>query len=362
MMNKQKKHPLLIKLAMLTLFLIGSFVMFYPFYIDALNGYLDDVKMAAFQKKEITEYKAQQEKLEQQNKALQDSGLRIGNAPFDEVRVPVVSQAEYDRHVIGTVNLPKIALEIPLFDTTTAGLLESGATVLNGTSQPVGGKGTHAVITGHRGLPQRELFTNLPKLVRGDLIVLTVLGETLAYEIQMIQVVEPHETNALTIQEKEDLVTLVTCTPYMINSHRLLVTGHRVSYTPMIKKAVMKGKKVRKWKQIGILSGLCLLIMMSLQLAIRMVFKERLKKSRFDLAVVLGQEVNEIILYDRKGRKPLMRNGEICTVRPDERGRIVFEDLPGGMYQLKIPEVKGYLKAGIKKRGQTAKIYHQKRL
>lgn len=366
MARKRKKNPLLAKITMIIVFLIGCLVMFYPFYIDALNSYLDEVRMESFQKKEASEYAAQQKALLEKNEALKESGLMIGDDPFDEAVTQVVSQEVYDRHLLGTVNIPKLALDIPLFDTTTAGLLESGATVLNGTSQPVGGEGTHSVITGHRGLPQRELFTNLPKLVIGDLFLLNVLGETLAYEVNDIRVVEPHETSSLKIQDKQDLVTLVTCTPYMINSHRLLVTGHRVPYTPAIKKAAVKGKQVRKWKQLSILAGTVLLVLGSFTLIIRIIYFERLKKERFDLDLTLeeGSQAmpEKVVLYNRRGTKPLMRNGQIFAVTPNREGRILFDNLPGGMYQLRFSGRKGRLKVGIKKKGQKAKVYSRKPL
>lgn len=366
MASKRKKNPLIAKIAMIVIFLIGCLIMFYPFYIDALNSYLDEVRMERFQKKEASEYAAQQKALLEKNEDLKESGLMIGDDPFDEAVTQVVSQEVYDQHLLGTINIPKLALDIPLFDTTTAGLLESGATVLNGTSQPVGGEGTHSVITGHRGLPQRELFTNLPKLVVGDLFLLNVLGETLAYEVNDIRVVEPHETSSLKIQDEQDLVTLVTCTPYMINSHRLLVTGHRVPFTPAIKKAAVKGKQVRKWKQLSILGGTILLVLTSLGLIVRLIYFERLKKERFDLALTLEQGVQplpqKVVLYNRRGTKPLMRNGEIFAVTPDRKGQILFDHLPGGMYQLRFPGMKGHLKVGIKKKGQTAKVYSRKSL
>lgn len=364
MSKKRKRNPLIAKVAMVLIFLIGCLIMFYPFYIDALNSYLDEIRLENFQKKEASEYRAQQKALLEKNEQLKESGLEIGADPFDETVTQSVSQEEYDQHLLGTIDIPKLALNIPLFDTTTAGLLEVGATVLNGTSQPVGGESTHSVITGHRGLPQRELFTNIPKLVMGDSILLNVLGETLAYEVSDIRVVEPHETASLKIQDKQDLITLVTCTPYMINSHRLLVTGKRVPYTPAIAKVATQGKKVRKWKQMGILVGTVLLIIASLGLIIRLIYLERLKKYRFDLDLTLEGTTatfpKDVTLYNRKGTKPLMRDGKVFRIEPDQNGRIRFEDLPGGLYQLRFAGEKGRLKAGIKKKGQKPQIYSRK--
>lgn len=158
--------------------------------------------------------------------------MRIGRDSFDDVSKGSLSQETFSEHIIGTINIPKLNLEIPLFDTTNAELLENGATVLNGTSQPVGGASTHSVITGHRGLPRRELFTNLPDLKEGDIFLIRVLKKTLTYEVEDIQIVEPDETSSLKIQDGKDLITLITCTPYMVNSHRLLVTGHRIPNCP----------------------------------------------------------------------------------------------------------------------------------
>lgn len=345
MSNKRKRNPLIAKVSMVLIFLIGCLIMFYPFYIDALNSYLDEIRLESFQKKEASEYRAQQKALLEKNEQLKESGLEIGADPFDETVTQSVLQEEYDQHLLGTIDIPKLALNIPLFDTTTAGLLEVGATVLNGTSQPVGGESTHSVITGHRGLPQRELFTNIPKLVMGDLILLNVLGETLAYEVSDIRVVEPHETASLKIQDKQDLITLVTC-------------------TPAIAKVATQGKKVRKWKQMGILVGTVLLIIASLGLIIRLIYLERLKKYRFDLDLTIeGTNATlpkNVTLYNRKGTKPLMRNGQIFKIEPDQNGRILFEDLPGGLYQLRFADKKGSLKVGIKKKGQKPKIYSRK--
>ncbi len=104
-------------------------------------------------------------------------------------------------------------------------LLEKGASLLEGTSYPIGGKSTHAVLSSHRGLSQAKLFTNLPQLKIKDHFYIEINGQYLAYQVDQIKTVEPTETEALQIQEDQDLVTLVTCTPYMINSHRLLVEG-----------------------------------------------------------------------------------------------------------------------------------------
>ena len=144
-------------------------------------------------------------------------------------------QARYDRTlnindtgVMGYVEIPSIKCSLPIYHGTNDAVLQVAVGHLEWTSLPVGGESSHCVVSGHRGLPSAKLFTDLDKLAIGDLFTLRVLDEILTYEVDQILVVLPSETGALQIEEGQDLCTLVTCTPYGINSHRLLVRGHRV--------------------------------------------------------------------------------------------------------------------------------------
>ena len=132
--------------------------------------------------------------------------------------------------MMGYIEVPKINIKIPIYHTTEDEVLQKAAGHLEGSSLPVGGKGTHAVISAHRGLPSATLFTDLDKLEEGDHFLLHILDDVLCYEVDKISVVEPKETDDLAVEEEKDLVTLLTCTPYGVNSHRLLVRGHRVDY------------------------------------------------------------------------------------------------------------------------------------
>ena len=134
--------------------------------------------------------------------------------------------------IMGKVRIPKIGVNLPIFHTTAEDILEIGAGHLEGSTLPIGGKGTHSVISAHRGLPSASLFTDLDKLEIGDNFFIEVLNETLSYEVDQILVVEPEETEALAVVEGEDLLTLLTCTPYGMNTQRLMVRGHRVPYSP----------------------------------------------------------------------------------------------------------------------------------
>ena len=132
--------------------------------------------------------------------------------------------------IMGTVEIPKIGITLPIYHTTDEEVLEKAAGHLEGSSLPVGGESTHAVISAHRGLPSASLFTDLDLLEEGDHFLIHVLDETLCYEVDQILTVEPDETEALQVEEGEDLVTLLTCTPYGVNTQRLLVRGHLVPY------------------------------------------------------------------------------------------------------------------------------------
>lgn len=130
--------------------------------------------------------------------------------------------------IIGYIEIPRISCSLPIYHGTDEAVLQIAVGHIEGSSLPVGGEGTHCVLSGHRGLPSAKLFTNLDKLAEGDTFMLRILDETLTYEVDQILIVEPYEMNALEIEEGKDYCTLVTCTPYGINTHRLLVRGHRI--------------------------------------------------------------------------------------------------------------------------------------
>ncbi|MFP3766744.1 class C sortase [Streptococcus sp. TATVAM-FAB35] len=130
--------------------------------------------------------------------------------------------------IMAYVEIPKINTTLPIYHGTDDAILQVAVGHIPGTSLPVGGKGTHAVISGHRGLPSAKLFTDIDRLVDGDTFMIQVLDETLTYEVDQILTVLPDDVSALAIDPNQDYVTLVTCTPYGVNSHRLLVRGHRI--------------------------------------------------------------------------------------------------------------------------------------
>jgi sortase A len=134
--------------------------------------------------------------------------------------------------LMARIRIPSIKVDLPIYHGTSDAVLERGIGHLEGTALPVGGRSTHSVLTGHRGLASSEIFTNLDKVRAGDTFTIEVFGEILAYRVTETRVVEPEDTESLLVQPGEDLITLVTCTPLGINSHRILVTGERVTPTP----------------------------------------------------------------------------------------------------------------------------------
>ena len=137
--------------------------------------------------------------------------------------------------IMGYIEIPEIDVSLPVYHGTEESVLQIAVGHLEWSSLPVGGESTHCVLSGHRGLPSAKLFTNLDKLQTGDIFMLRVLDNVLTYEVDQILIVEPQETGALRIEEGKDYCTLVTCTPYGINTHRLLVRGHRIDNLEEVK-------------------------------------------------------------------------------------------------------------------------------
>ena len=133
---------------------------------------------------------------------------------------------------MGYVHIPKLAVSLPIYHGTEEETLDRGVGHLIGSSLPIGGSSTHAILTGHSGLASQKMFSDLDKLEIGDTFYLEVLNEFLAYEVDQINTVLPHDTTYLGLEDGKDLCTLVTCTPFGVNTHRLLIRGHRIAYTP----------------------------------------------------------------------------------------------------------------------------------
>ena len=222
------------------IFLAGLSLLLYPFVANQWNNYRQKQLISGYEQvvsdKEAAEgidYDAERKKAEEYNEALlpcvlPDSFALAESSGVDPVYMNTLNIAGDE--MMGSVEIPKINIKIPIYHTTEEEVLNKGAGHLEGSSLPVGGANTHAVISAHRGLPSASLFTDLDQLKEGDHFLIHVLNETLCYEVDKISVVKPEDTTALAVEDGQDLVTLLTCTPYGVNTERLLVRGHRVPY------------------------------------------------------------------------------------------------------------------------------------
>ena len=190
---------------------------------------------------------------------------------------------------IGYITIPKIDLNLPIYEGTGADVLTHGIGHLSETSYPLGGESTHSALSGHRGMAEAELFTNLDKLAQGDRFYLHILDEVLAYQVDQVLVVEPHQVEALEIVEGEDLCTLVTCTPMGINSHRLLVRGTRVEYegeeasgSNALYRSVHTGTAVRRLVEIWPWLALAAMIAIGIEALLMLALLKRCAEQRED--------------------------------------------------------------------------------
>ena len=176
------------------------------------------------------------DELEQQRQAAQQYNAMLSGATITEggASAPPLAYAQQLTvgGVMAYVDIPKINVYLPVQHGTDADTLENSVGHVVGTSLPVGGESTHAVLSAHSGMASSKLFSDIDQLTEGDTFYIHVLGEVLAYEVDAINTVLPTDTSLLQIEDNKDLVTLVTCTPFGVNTHRLLVRGHRVPYTP----------------------------------------------------------------------------------------------------------------------------------
>lgn len=273
--QKKKKLNLLLLLAPVLLFAAGAGIFLYP----AISNYLAERQ----QTEVIHTYQAKVDEMEQAklDEAWQEAVEYNENLAGDPVHDPFVMGSGYvlpDNYedvlningdgVMGYVEIPKIDVYLPIYHGTSEEVLEEGAGHLEMTALPIGGENRHPVISAHRGLPSAELFTRLDEMETGDEFYIHVLDETLAYEVDQIEVILPEELSAIQPEEDKDLVTLLTCTPYAVNTHRLLVRGTRVPYVePEEDAAAQAAGQKSGWMDeylLAVLVGILILLLVAL--------------------------------------------------------------------------------------------------
>lgn len=232
-------------------FLAGISIVFYPMVSNLLYETNQSHVLAQYDESIA---QTEQEKLDAEllaaqeyNRSLLESEAFLTD-PFDPELVLDPTVAPYadllnveGDGIMGYVEIPRISVNLPIYHGTTAQVLEQGIGHLQNSSLPVGGESTHTVLTGHTGLAGKRLFTDLSQLEEGDVFYLHILGNTLAYQVEEIYIVDPDQTEYLVVEPGRDLATLVTCHPYGINTHRLLVQGSRIPYEQALEQQQLQG-------------------------------------------------------------------------------------------------------------------------
>ena len=228
-MKKNKNRITTLLLALV--FLAGLSLLLYPTVSDYWNSFHASRAVAAYAQEVADLNGAEYDRL---LAAARDYNARVAQrsntfALTEEEAAEYQSLLNMDgTGIMGYIEIPNIKLSLPIYHGTEESVLQIAVGHLDWSALPVGGEGTHCVLSGHRGLPSAKLFTNLDQLREGDTFTLRALDEVLCYEVDQIRVVEPQDTDALLPEPGQDLCTLVTCTPYGVNTHRLLVRGHRI--------------------------------------------------------------------------------------------------------------------------------------
>ena len=240
-MNKKIKERLTIFLFILMI-IVGLGIILYPIISNQVyQKYYQDV-IGNYERTVTKQKNSQNEKLIEEAREYNHSltSTNIVDAFQNPNRE---SSSEYmsilnvnDKGMMGYISIPKIDVRIPIYHGTSSNVLQKGVGHLEGSSFPVGGENTHAILSAHRGLPSSRLFTDLNQLKERDIFYIYILDQVFAYQVDQILVTEPSETEALKIVDGKDYVTLVTCTPYAINTHRLLVRGERIDYNRDVEK------------------------------------------------------------------------------------------------------------------------------
>lgn len=225
-MRKISKSTVLL----IIIFVIGLSLILYPTVSDYWNSLHQSRAISRYTESvddlDKEKYAWLLEQAEGFNASLVGNGNRF--VPTEEEKEYYLSLLGSDGAAVGYIEINAIRLSLPIYLGSSESVLQDGVGTMEGTSIPIGGESTHSVLTGHRGLPSATLFTNLNQLVEGDLFTIHILNNTVTYEVDQILIVEPQNFDELAIEEGNEYCTLLTCTPYGINSHRVLVRGHRV--------------------------------------------------------------------------------------------------------------------------------------
>ena len=341
------KHKIkLLDIIMLSILIGSIFVFLYPFVQNQLNTFLDQKVISHYQEQANKQNKQDRDKIIKQQEKINTElakektspGLTAFNQAIEEEKkTKKVPLDYYTQHTIGVLYIPSIKVKVPIFDKTNDTLLQKGASLLEGSSYPSNKNDTHSVISAHRGLPEAKLFTDLPKMTIGDTFFIEINDEKLAYEVIETNVVEPTETEELTIRDGQNLVTLLTCTPYMINTHRLLVTGKQIPYVP--DKNDQDIATISRWESYHLLF-LILAILMIVFITGSVLYiwikRKMIANRSYSINLQLLNKKHKPLLHETITLTPKSKKNKPITLTSNTLGNLSKSGIPGGRYELNI--------------------------
>lgn len=291
--KKSLRKKILKSLIVITLLTISLALIAYPYisnyiYEHQIGGIVDTLEKQ--EEEENEEYKEEIARAVSYNEVLAQGNIKLTD-PFKEEYLPEGTEEYHsllnmtDDGVMGFIKIPCIDVSLPIYHGTSGAVLEKGVGHLEGTSLPVGGDSTHCVLTGHSGMSRAKLFSDLGNMEKGDMFFLSVMGQKLAYVVDQISVVLPSEVSSLSITDGADCCTLITCTPYGVNTHRLLVRGIRTEYVEetenpnVYKKKDTQSNWMKEYLR-SIVISFVLLIVMIILLVLWRHFREEMEKKK----------------------------------------------------------------------------------
>ena len=274
----KKKRSFFKTLMTVLIILIGIGLVIYPFVANYVFENRKDGVINTFERTvdntEEKEVDKAWKAAEEYNKALEDQHVKLTD-PFAGDKKTGTDEKTYNSllslqgtSMMGFINIPSIDVDLPIYHGTSEKVLRSGVGHLEGSSLPVGGESVHTILTSHSGLSNAKLFTDLTELENGDIFILNILGRKIAYEVDQIKIVKPYQVDDLSIVHGKDYCTLITCTPYGINTHRLLVRGKRIPYEEEVVEEkgeithAVKSQWMQQYKKSLIVGGCVLIVIL----------------------------------------------------------------------------------------------------
>jgi sortase A len=332
--------------------LASILVMIYPFVVSSVNEEYGKVMSAIYLNKLSKRSKEEQARIEEERAVAAKNLAHKLKDPFSKESLENAENALdlpkpedfYEKHMLGLIYLPKINQALPIFDNTGDMFISRGAGWMANTSLPFGGKNNHTALSSHRGLEKARLFTDLPKYQKGDVFIVMVHGDYHAYKVAKKVTVEPDDVSHIKPESGRDLVSLITCTPYALNTHRLIVTGERVPFKPTMIDDIAKMKNRQNLKNYAWMAAPVLAALAVVAYLTRLVIVLRRRSGSYRLIFRLLNETGVALdcrdvvyqLYLKNGKRVAKWGEDPIQLTQNADGVFTFaEVLPGGDYVLK---------------------------